>query len=101
MASSMSLTVTIGSKGPNISSCISLEWGGTSFSTVGATSRALPSQLQRHRGEVASRSRHHQFTHGAASRVEDVVKPEPEQLLSLCHSTHYDRVQILETNRNV
>lgn len=36
MASSMSLTVTMGSTGPKISSCISLEWGGTSFNTVGA-----------------------------------------------------------------
>lgn len=57
---------------------------------------ALPSQLQGHWGEVASCSRHHQFAHCAAACVEDVVKPEPQKLLGLWHSTCHHRVQILE-----
>ncbi len=44
---------------------------------------ALPSQLQGHWGEVAGCSFHHQFTHCAASCVEDVIKPEFQQLLGL------------------
>ena len=57
---------------------------------------ALPSQLQGHWGEVASCSRHHQFAHCAAACVEDVVKPEPQKLLGLWHSTCHHRVQVLE-----
>lgn len=44
---------------------------------------ALPSQLQGHWGEVACCGLHHQFAHCAAACVEDVVKPESQQLLGL------------------
>ena len=56
----------------------------------------LPPQLQGHRGQVTSRGLHHYFPHGAAARVEDVVEPEPQQLLGLWHATCHHRVQILQ-----